>query len=114
MQTKIKQSVAVLLAYVIKKENRDLAKEAPLFCSMLGSDFACSHDEAMELLKQGLNSDFNIDEHIGVINEACKKDLISKMHILEQINHLIYADKISENDYEEFEYIKNKLFECKK
>lgn len=113
MQTKIKQSVAVLLAYVIKKEHRDLAKEAPLYCSMLGSDFECSHEEAMELLKYGLDQEHDIDKHLNVINEACKQDMLSKMHILEQINHLIYADKISNDDYEEFEYIKNRLFECK-
>jgi hypothetical protein len=113
VQTKIKQSVAVLLAYVIKKEHRDLAKEAPLYCKMLGSDFECSNEEAMSLLQSGLDEEYNIDEHLDIINEGCKQDMLSKMHILEQINHLIYADKISNNDYEEFEYIKNRLFECK-
>lgn len=70
-------------------------------------------DEAMELLNQGLDEECNIDEHLDIINQACKQDMLSKAHILEQINHLIYADKISQDDYEEFEYIKNRLFECK-
>ena len=32
--------------------------------------------------------------------------------MLEQLNHIIYSDEISEEDYKIFEDIKNKLFEC--
>ena len=110
METKIKESVAVLLAHIIKKDKRNITKEAPLFCSIVGADFGCSHEEASFLLENTLKSDYNLEEHLDIINHACCNDKLSKMHLLEQINHIIYSDKITPQDYEEFEYIKNRLF----
>lgn len=112
MQTKIKRSVATLLAYIIQKDKRDIHKEAPLFCDMLGADFGCSHDEAIDFLRNIIETKIDIEEHLDVINDALCNDKLSKMHILEQLNHIIYSDKISPADYEEFEYIKNRLFSC--
>ena len=114
METKIKQSVAILLAHIIKKDKRDVAKEAPLFCSLLGADFGCSHEEAISLLENTLKNDYDLEEHLDIINQACCNDKLSKMHLLEQLNHIIYSDKITPQDYEEFEYIKNCLFSCDK
>jgi hypothetical protein len=34
------------------------------------------------------------------------------MHVLEQINHIIYSDTITPEDYKEFEKIKKALFAC--
>ncbi|MDD3775941.1 MAG: hypothetical protein PHV08_08325 [Sulfurovaceae bacterium] len=112
METKIKQSVAVLLAHIIKKDKRDVAKEAPLFCSLLGADFGCSEEEATFLLKNTLEGDYDLEEHLDIINHACCNDKLSKMHLLEQFNHIIYSDEITPQDYKEFEYIKNRLFSC--
>jgi len=53
-----------------------------------------------------------LDEHIEIINQALHDDTISKFHILEQLNHMIYSDTISDEDYKIFEDIKNKLFGC--
>ncbi len=111
MQTEIKKSVAALLAYIIQKDNRDIKKEAPLFCEILGVDFNCTHDEALELLNEALSQEIVLSEHIDIINNALHDDKISKMHLLEHLNHIIYSDTISPKDYEEFEYIKNRLFE---
>ncbi len=112
MQTKIKNSVAALLAYIVKKDKRDINKEGPLFCDMLGADFDCSHDEGMRLLSNAMQGDIDLETHLDIINEALCNDKLSKMHILEQLNHIIYSDKIEDDDYKEFEYIKERLFSC--
>lgn len=111
MEMKIKKSVATLLAHIIKIDKRDLDKEAPLFCRLLGDDFGCDDSEAREILKETIEEEYNLDEHIDIINDALQDDQLSKMHILEQLNHVIYSDKIESHDYEVFEKIKNKLFD---
>jgi len=111
MEMKIKKSVATLLAHIIKIDKRDIEKEAPLFCKFLGTDFGCDDVEAKNILEKTMAEDYNLDEHIDIINDALKDDKLSKMHILEQLNHVIYSDKIERHDYEIFEKIKNRLFE---
>jgi len=112
MEEKLKKSVGTLLAHIIKVDNRNIEKEVPLFCSMMGQNFDCSHDEARNFLYRIMNEEYDLDEHIEIINEALCKDYLSKFHLLEQLNHVIYSDTISPNDYKIFEDIKNKLFEC--
>ena len=51
MEKKIKKSVATLLAHIIKIDNRDIAKEAPLFCKLMEMDFDCDSEEAKTFLK---------------------------------------------------------------
>ena len=110
MEKKIKRSVATLLAHIIKVDNRDIEKEAPLFCSMLGEDFGCNEEEAREFLKRIMTEEYDLDQHIDIIAQALRDDKLSKMHILEQLNHIIYSDTITEEDYKIFEKVKQKLF----
>ncbi len=112
MENKIKKSVATLLAHIIKMDNRDVEKEAPLFCRLMGTSFECDPEEAKTFLKQTMHEEYDLDEHIAIINSALCDDKLSKMHILEQINHIIYSDTITPEDYEEFEKIKEALFAC--
>ncbi len=110
MEQKIKRSVATLLAHIIKIDNRDVEKEASLFCSLMGQSFGCNKEEAVSFLRAVMVEDYDIDEHIDIISEALKNDKLSKMHILEQLNHIIYSDTISPKDYKFFERIKKRLF----
>ena len=112
MEKKIKESVGILLAHIIKTDKRDIEKEAPLFCEIMGQDFACSEEEAKAFLYEIMDKEYDLDKHIEIISQALYDDRISKFHLLEQINHVIYSDEISEEDYKIFENIKNKLFEC--
>jgi len=112
MEKKIKESVGTLLAHIIKVDNRDIEKEAPLFCQIMGQDFDCSEEEAKAFLQEAIETDYDLDAHIKIINQALCDDRLSKFHLLEQINHIIYSDEISEEDYKIFEDIKNKLFKC--
>ncbi|MBN2768478.1 MAG: hypothetical protein JXQ68_05200 [Campylobacterales bacterium] len=114
MENKIKESVATLLAHIIKIDHRDIEKEAPLFCSLLGADFGCSHEEAKAFLTKIMNKEYDVDYHIALINKALCDDNLSKMQILERLNHIIYSDEITPQDYDEFERIKEKLLVCKK
>ena len=113
MKQAIKKSVAVLLAHIIKIDNRDVEKEAPLFCQIMGEDFGCDAVEAKAFLLSIMNEEYDLAEHLEIINEALCSDKLSKMHLMEQINHIIYSDTITDKDYEEFEKIKNTLFVCK-
>ena len=110
MQEKIKESVGTLLAHIIKVDKRDIEKETPLFCDIMGQNFDCDHEEAKEFLYSIMKREYDLDEHVAIINQALADDKISKLHILEQLNHVIYSDTISSGDYKIFEDIKNKLF----
>ncbi len=112
MEKKIKESVGTLLAHIIKVDHRDIEKEVPLFCDIMGQNFNCSYDEARDFLYDIMDKEYDLDEHVEIIRQALCDDSLSKLHILEQLNHVIYSDKISPNDYEIFEEIKNKLFNC--
>ena len=112
MEKKIKESVGTLLAHIIKIDNRDVVKEAPLFCELMGQNFDCSADEAETFLYAMMHKEYDLDEHIAIINDALCEDQLSKFHLLEQINHIIYSDTISEEDYKVFEDIKERLFVC--
>ncbi len=112
MEKKIKKSVATLLAHIIKIDKRDIEKEAPLFCKLMEMDFDCDSEEAEKFLRETLQEEYDLDEHIAIINDALCDDNLSKMHILEQLNHIIYSDTITPKDYEEFEKIKKALFTC--
>ncbi len=110
MEKKIKKSVGILLAHIIKVDDRDLEKFVPLFCDLMGENFECTHDEVRDFLYEVMDRSYDLDTHIEIINEALADDTSSKFHVLEQLNHVIYSDKIVPHDYEIFEEIKNKLF----
>jgi uncharacterized tellurite resistance protein B-like protein len=112
MERKIKESVAVLLAHIIKMDKRDVEKSAPLFCRFMKEDFECSETEARDYLDSVLSGSYDLEKHLSVINEALCNDRLSKLHIMEQLNHIIYSDSFSDEDYAEFEKIKDKLFKC--
>ncbi len=112
MQEKIKESVGTLLAHIIKVDHRDIEKEASLFCEIMGQNFDCDTNEAKTFLYGMMDKEYDLDEHVAIINQALCEDKISKYHILEQLNHMIYSDTIHPNDYKIFEDIKNKLFKC--
>jgi len=110
MKQKIKESVGVLLSHIIKADKRDVEKEAPLFCKIMGQDFECSEEEAKRMLYRLMEKEYDLETHIGIIAQALKDDKISKYHLLEQLNHIIYSDTIGEKDYKVFEDIKKRLF----
>lgn len=112
MEKKIKRSVATLLAHIIKMDKREVEKEAPLFCRIMQKNFACNNQEAYDFLKSVVQEDYDLEEHISIINDALCGDQLSKMHLMEELNHIIYSDRITDEDYKEFERIKDKLFYC--
>ena len=110
MDQKIKQSVATLLAHIVKIDNRNVEKQIPLFCSLMGQNFVCNKEEVAQFLRNIMHEEYNLNEHVDIICEALKDDSLGKMHILEQLNHMIYSSKISPDDYKIFDDIKKKLF----
>ncbi len=112
MEKRIKESVGTLLAHIIKVDHRNIEKEAPLFCEIMGQNFDCTEEEARAFLEEVIDREYDLDKHIDIINQALCEDKLSKYHLLEQLNHMIYSDKISEEDYKIFENIKNRLFSC--
>ncbi len=112
MEKRIKESVGTLLAHIIKVDHRDIEKEAPLFCEIMGQNFDCTEEEARAFLEEVIDREYDLDKHIDIINQALCEDKLSKYHLLEQLNHIIYSDKISEEDYKIFEDIKKRLFSC--
>jgi len=112
MEKRIKESVGTLLAHIIKVDHRDIEKEAPLFCEIMGQNFDCTEEEARAFLEEVIDREYDLEKHIEIINQALCDDKLSKYHLLEQLNHMIYSDKISEEDYKIFEDIRNRLFSC--
>ncbi len=113
MEMKIKKSVATLLAHIIKLDNRNIERESPLFCKLMNQDFGCDKGEAKEFLYKIMQEEYNIDEHVEFIRDVLADDNYTKYKILEQLNHIIYSDDIEDSDYQEFEKIKNILFNNK-
>ena len=113
MEQQLKESVGTLLAHIIKIDKRDIEKEAPLFCEIMGQNFECSTEEAKTFLYDIMDREYDLNKHVEIINKALCEDKLSKFHILEQLNHIIYSDTIGKDDYIVFEKIKNKLFACK-
>ncbi len=113
MEQELKESVGTLLAHIIKIDKRDIEKEAPLFCEIMGQNFDCSEEETKTFLYSIIGKEYDLNKHIDIISSALCEDRLSKYHILEQINHIIYSDTIKEEDYKVFEDIKNRLFDCK-
>jgi methionine synthase II (cobalamin-independent) len=109
MLQKIKESVATIFAHIIKLDHRDIQQSAPLFCELMGEDFDISIDEATKLLQNVLNNDYDINLHIDVVANALKNDMLSKYHLLSQLNRIIYSGEFSDSDYEFFEYFEKKL-----
>ena len=109
MIIKIQNSVATLLAHVIKIDSIHLDKEVDLFCQLLELDFNYNYEDAKKLLFDIQSKQQNIEEHIDIINNALQNDRITKFHILEQINHIIYSDNVAIEDYDNFEFIRTKL-----
>jgi len=110
MDHALKRSVGALLAHIIKADNRDVEKEAPLFCRLMGEDFDCDKDEARQLLEELMGEAYDLETEVDRIARALEDDRISRYHLLEQLNHMIYSDTISEEDYALFERIKQRLF----
>ncbi|SFZ97463.1 hypothetical protein MNB_SV-5-1319 [hydrothermal vent metagenome] len=110
MEQKLKESVGTLLAHIIKIDNRDLESQSSLFCEIMGENFDCDKKEAEAFLYSIVNKDYDLDEHVDIISRALSHDQLSKFHLLEQLNHIIYSDTISDEDYKVFENIRDKLF----
>ncbi|MEY3001833.1 MAG: hypothetical protein RLZZ428_208 [Pseudomonadota bacterium] len=112
MNRALTKSVAILFAEIIKMDHRDVEKSVPLFCQVMGEDFNASSDEVKDLLYKLMDETYDLDAHIEMINKGLCEDKLSKYHLLEQLNHIIYSGEISPQDYAYFEKIKNKLFVC--
>jgi len=112
MNRAITKSVAILFAQIIKMDDRDIEKAVPLFCKIMGTNFEGTDEQVKDLLYQVMDEKYDLNEHIEIINKALCEDSFSKYHLLEQLNHMIYSDTITSEDYKYFENIKNKLFTC--
>ncbi|MEA2029906.1 MAG: TerB family tellurite resistance protein [Campylobacterota bacterium] len=110
MEQKIKKSVATILAHIIKVDKRDVAKETPLFCRLMDQDFGCDSGEAEQFLQAIMQEDYDIEEHAKFIRKVLKDDQYTKYKILKQLNQVICSDEISDEDYKEFERIREILF----
>ena len=62
-------------------DGRDIEKEAPLFCNILGQDFECSEAEGKALLENLMDKEYDLDHHIQIIKIALCEDKISKYHL---------------------------------
>jgi len=111
MDKMIKESVATLFCHAIKLDNKDLKVEKPLFCKFMGQNFDCNSDEANEFLEKKMEENCdNIDTHISIISNALYNEPYWKMNLLKQLNHIIFKSKITDEDYEFFDKVKNSFF----
>ena len=111
MDNMIKESVATLFCYAIKLDNKDMRVEKPIFCRFMGQDFDCDCEKAKELLDRIMEmEDVNIDTHISIVSNALHNEPYKKMHILKQINHIIFKSKMRDEDYDYFDKVKSAFF----
>ncbi len=112
MYKDLKEPYAKVLSYVIKLDKDEIShQEASLFCELISENFSCNVDEAKEFLDSKMVSNEEFEEALETINKKLKSCPIEKMHLLEQINHIIYVDGIQDIEYKEgFEKVKKILF----
>ena len=113
MDTMLKKSVAILFCHVIKTTDKDLETEKPLFCRFMSQDFNMLEEDAMMLLEKVLEEDNHIDTHISMIANGLVNETYTKMSVLKQLNHLIVRSKLSDEDYDLFDKVKEAFFPTK-
>ena len=107
----IKESVATLFCHAIKLDDKDMRVEQPIFCRFMGQDFDCKSEDAKNLLDEMMQRDEgNIDTHISIVSNALHNEPYKKMHILKQLNHIIFKSKMRDEDYEYFDKVKSSFF----
>jgi hypothetical protein len=106
MDNMLKESVAILLCYVIKIDNKDVDKERPLFCRFMQQNFDYPCEELSQLYYEILAKDYNIDTHISIVANALINKTYEKVTLLKQINHLIIKDNLHTSDYDIFDKVK--------
>lgn len=111
MNKTLKESYATLLAYIIQIDKDEVShQEATLFCMLMNDNFGCNKDEALTFLKGRRVKEEDFQKALDAINKVLEKNPLDKMHLLEQMNHIIYSDGIAEDEYEGFERVKKILF----
>ena len=106
MDNMLKESVAALLCYIIKIDNKDVHKERPLFCRFMQQNFDYPCEDLSKIYYEMLEQDYNIDTHISIIANALTNKTYEKVSILKQINHLIIKDNPHTDDYDVFDKVK--------
>jgi len=111
MDKMIKESVATLFCHAIKMEGKELKVEKPLFCRFMGQNFECDCEEAEALLEKKMEEECpNIETHISIVSNALYNEPYWKMHLLKQLNHIIFKSNIKDENYEFFDKVKNSFF----
>ena len=111
MDKMIQESVARLFCHTIKRDNKDLEVEKPLFCRFMKEDFDCDSNEAEKLLEKIMSKDSdNIDTHIAIVSNALYTEPYWKMNILKQLNHIIFKSNMRDEDYDFFYKVKDSFF----
>jgi len=110
MDKMIKESVAALFCYVIKRDNKDLDAERPLFCRYMKQDFDMTREESDRLLDEVMQKDYNIDTQISIIANALHNETYTKMSVLKQLNHIITKSNLEDDDYDVFDKVKEAFF----
>jgi hypothetical protein len=106
MDDTLKESVAALLCYIIKVDNKDVHKERPLFCRFMQQNFNYPCEDLSKIYYNTLKSNYNIDTHISIIANALVNKTYEKVTILKQINYLIIKDNLHTDDYDVFNKVK--------
>ncbi|HHH19234.1 MAG TPA: hypothetical protein ENK86_01800 [Campylobacterales bacterium] len=112
MDAMLKESVAALFCHVIKKDDKDIEKERPIFCRFMKQDFDCDCEEANQLLDETMDKEYNIDTQISIIGNALCNKTYDKVSLMKQLNHIIIKDKLNSEDYEVFDKLKKALALC--
>jgi len=113
MDTMLKESVASLFCHVIKITDKDLNVERPLFCKFMNQDFNTTCEESNALLDNVMEKEYNIDTQISIIANGLVNETYTKMSVLKQLNHIIVRSKLSDEDYDLFDKVKEAFFPTK-
>jgi len=111
MDRMLKESVAVLFCHVIKMDDKDIDKECPLFCRFMKQDFPdMTDEESCKLLNEVMEKEYNIDTQISIIANGLHNEQYTKMSILKQLNHIIIRSRLSNEDYDLFDKVREAFF----
>jgi len=110
MEQQLQASFATILIYGIYADNIVSKKETNLFCTLMHNNFNLSEQDSLDLLNDTHPTQKDMEYHVDKVNGLLENKPREKMHLLEYLNHIIYADGIKPVEYKVFEDLRRKLF----
>jgi len=106
----LQNSFAIILATLIKTDGKISEQERKKFNDFFKKEFELDNNSIDKLFKEAIESQENIEQHIELLKDGFKDDIMAKARFMQYLNETIISDGIEDKEYAVFEMIREKLF----